>query len=98
MELHRRQIHRHDVDGQARPAPGGGLTAGLAQHPGAKGQDQAALLGDGDEVAGHDQAPLRVAPAHQGLGANDPIGFPRLAQTDLGLVVEDEFLPVEGTL
>ena len=48
--------------------PGGELLAGLAQHGVADGHDEAGLLGQADEVAGAHQAPLRVLPAHEGLG------------------------------
>ena len=67
--------------------PGGG-TAGLAQHPGAELDDQAALLGDRDEVVGRDQAPNRVVPPDQRLEAGDPVG----AEVDRRLGVQDELL------
>ena len=80
-ELRGRQVDRH-----ADPGPGGCARAGLVQHPGAERHDQAGLLGDRQELAGQDQALLRVAPAQQGLEADHRLG----GRPDLRLVVELE--------
>jgi hemolysin activation/secretion protein len=87
VELTRREVDRHlqAVLGpdEGRPA------AGFAQHPFADPQDQAGLLGELDEVAGQDQAALRMLPAQQRLVAR---GFPRLAAggVDEALVVDPQ--------
>ena len=47
------------------------LGAGTAQHGLPQGQDQARLLGQGNELRRADHAPLRVAPAGQGLGTDE---------------------------
>jgi hypothetical protein len=44
-----------------------GRLAGGVQHEASDGDDQAALLGEADELAGHHQPALRVVPAHQRL-------------------------------
>ena len=66
-ELDRRQVDR-DLQ---RLRPGGGLAAGLAQHPFADRHDEPAFLGERDEGAGRDQATLRMLPARQRLEAGD---------------------------
>ena len=53
--------------------------------------DQAAVLGDGDELGGVEQAALGVLPAHERLDAGDLAG----AQADHRLVVEGELVAVE---
>ena len=83
LELHRRQIDR-DAD---RLGPARGLRAGGAQHPLAERDDQAGLLGERDELAGRDQAALRMVPAHQRLEAADPA----VLEANDRLVVQLEF-------
>src|SRR5690606_40059383 len=53
--------------------------------------DETAVLGDADEVLGRNQAPCRVLPADQCLGAGDAVGL----EVDLGMVEEHEFLPLQ---
>ena len=49
--------------------PVAGRLAGGVQDPAADGHDQAGVLGQGDELARHDQAPVGVVPADQRLEA-----------------------------
>ena len=61
-ELARGEVDR-DADGAASGCerlPGGGLPAGLLEHPAADRHDQPRVLGDGDEARRADQAPLGV--------------------------------------
>src|SRR6266508_275457 len=73
-ELDRGQV---DADAQLLAAgdgglPVAGLLAGAVQHPGADRDQQAGLLGKGDEAARGQQPPGWVLPAHQRLQAGDP--------------------------
>ncbi len=52
-------VDRHGHARQPRGAPGRQLAAGLVEYPGAQSDDQAAFLGDGDELVGRDVAPGR---------------------------------------
>ena len=91
-ELDGGQVDRHH---QVRPTggpPGGGLTAGLLQHPAAHGDDEPALLGDLDEGARHDQPDARTLPADQGLDPHHPTG----AQVELRLIVQDKLPALQG--
>ena len=95
-ELAGGEVHAHR---QRRPVahlgpPAGRLRAGLAQHPGADPDDQAALLGQGDELAGRDQAALRVLPAHQGLDA----AAAAIRERHQPLVVQAQLASVERAL
>jgi hypothetical protein len=85
LELQRRDVdgHRHRVPALV---PQRGLAHGLAEHPVADGDDEAAVLGHRDEARRRDVAQLRVAPAQQGLGADDAAA----RQVDLRLVVQPE--------
>jgi hypothetical protein len=69
LELADRQLDAQERMGLEREAalPVAGGLAGGVQHPAADGHDQAGVLGQGDELARHDQAPLGVVPADQGL-------------------------------
>jgi hypothetical protein len=71
-ELDGGQVNRHHQVRAARGAPGGGLATGLPQDPAAEGDDEPALLGHVDEVAGRHQPDTRPPPADQCLGAQDP--------------------------
>ncbi len=78
--------------------PGPGLAAGLAQHLGADGHDQAGLLGQGDELPRPDQAAVGVLPADQRLRphrAAAPQAVDRLVQ-DPELAPLDR--PVQGAV
>jgi hypothetical protein len=86
-ELHRRQLDRRREVAQALAAPGRHLAAGFVQHPGADLGDQAGAFGHRDEKRRLHLAQLRVAPAQQGLGADDAAR----AQVQLRLPVQAEF-------
>ena len=60
----------------------------LSMHPAADRLDQAALLGDRDELAGVEQAAPRMVPAHQRLEAGDLAA----AQRDDRLVVQRQLV------
>ena len=79
------------IGGSPAGLPGAVLGAGLLQHPLAQRHDQAVLLGQRDELRGEQQAQLRMAPAHQRLGADRRAG-PGIHDR---LVVELELLPLE---
>ena len=69
----------------------------VAQGPGddpvAQRHDQAALLGQGHELAGRQQATLAMAPAHQGLETDDmPI-----VEVQARLVMQLQFITAQGT-
>ena len=67
---------------------------GLVEHPLPERDDQARLLGEGDELGGRHQPPHRVLPTHQGLEPGDgPVGQPHD-----GLVVETELAGPDGVL
>src|SRR5436189_36934 len=68
----------------AQPGPGQRVAAGVLLHPAPDRLDQAAVLGDLDEIAGVEQAALGMAPAHQRLEADDLAA----ADRDHRLVVE----------
>ena len=91
MELQGREVHRHGHGRQAGIEPGPGLATGFLDHPGAHGHDQARLFRQGDELARGHQA-IRRAPAQQGLHPHHPAA----GQIQLGLVVEHQFLPLQG--
>ena len=74
---------------QLLPAP-----ARFREHPRADRNDQARLLGEGDEVQGHHETPGGMVPADQGL---EPLDLPA-RQMDHRLEVEDELLVVDGPL
>src|SRR5215208_4020329 len=80
-ELAWRQV---DVHGRGEGAgavgpPAGRLAAALGEDPGAEGDDQAGLLGEGDELGRQQLAPARLIPADQGL---DPDKAPLLEGDD----------------
>jgi hypothetical protein len=68
------------------------LGAGGAQDPVADRNDQTGLLGHREEVRRRDQAQLGMLPAQQRLGADDAAA----GEVELGLIVEDEALLLEG--
>ena len=70
-ELRRRQVDR-DLQ---RLWPGCRFPAGLAQNPFAHLDDQAALLGERNEIAGRHEAADRMDPARQRLEADDVAAF-----------------------
>src|SRR5262249_31759161 len=93
-ELLAREVDADAVDagGAGIPAPDRELAAGLAQEPLAQGHDDAAFLGDGDEVAGGDHAEGRMAPACEGFDGFDFAGV----EGDDRLIVEDELVAFDG--
>ena len=76
------ELQRRQVDRDPQPRPPRGLRASRVQDPLAERQDQAGLVGLGDEVLGIEQAALGVQPADQRL---DPHDGPRRG-VDLRLV------------
>ena len=84
-----RDVERPLVGAQLVPAER--LAAGRLLHPAADRLDQAAVLGDRDELAGVEQAALGMVPAHQRLEADDLAA----AQGDHRLVVQLELVAVE---
>ena len=86
-ELRRRQIDRDDE----RLRPVGRVAAGSAQHPFAERNDEAGILGDGNEMGRRDLAVHRMLPADQGLGAALLLG----GEVELRLVDHLEFLTTE---
>ena len=66
-DLPRRDIDRDGERHRAHPLAFGHVDGGLAEHPGADGNDLPALFGDRDEAVGRDDAHCRVVPARQNL-------------------------------
>src|SRR5215211_3104732 len=66
--------------------------AGGVQDPAADGHDQAGVLGQGDELARHDQAPVGMVPADQRLHP----GQAAAGQLDHRLVADRELLADDG--
>ena len=62
-EIGAAELQRRDVDRDGEARPGLAVEAGAAQHPGAELDDQAAMLGDGDEFDRRDFAARRMRPA-----------------------------------
>ena len=71
--------------------PDPGLARGLAQRPLRQRHDQAGVLGQRNEVARRHQLAAAL-PAHQRLGAHHARG----AHVDLGLVVQHQFVALDG--
>jgi hypothetical protein len=90
------QPSRRHVDGHRQLAPGLLPRPALAQCgiQDVVGQraDQPGPFGQGDELAGREQAMLRVLPAHQRLHPQ----YPAAVGVDLGLVVQHQLLAVDG--
>src|SRR5207244_1092672 len=70
VELMRGHVHRNTYAGPLI-SPRRGLAAGLSENPAADRHDQTNLLGHGDEAVREDDASRRVAPADQGLDADN---------------------------
>jgi hypothetical protein len=89
-ELNARQVDGHDdVRPEIPPYPG--LRARLAHDPLADRDDQADLLGQGDELRGRDEAALGMSPSDQRLGADEPA----VRHVHLRLVVQLELVSLE---
>ena len=73
MHLLGRDVHRHGEAGAAelRVVPRAYLTARLSQHPVADRHEQPGVLGDAEEVLGHQQASGGVPPPQQCFHAVD---------------------------
>ena len=94
-----RAVHAHpghvDGDGigvQPRVQPFPQQPAAMLPHVAVQLGDEAVALEEGDEGAGHDEAPFRVLPAHQGLSAAGAA----VRQTVFGLEVDQELLFLDG--
>ena len=90
------ELAGREVDGEPEPAPArhpqaAHLAARLGEHPLAQRDHEAGLLGDADELAGRDEPPARVLPAHERLDAHDVSP----AQPDLRVVQDAELAPPE---
>ena len=68
LELDGGEVHVHADVAADRAA------AGLVEHELADRHDQPGLLGQRDELAGRDEAALRVLPAHERLGGDHVAG------------------------
>jgi hypothetical protein len=90
-ELHRRHVDRDAQQRRARLMPTHRLGARLLEHPGPDRHDQAAVLGERDELIGADAAALGVVPAQQSL---DPDHTPT-GDVDLRLVLKLELAALE---
>src|ERR1700676_531278 len=71
--------------------PGARLAARFAHGPAADVDNEAAILGDGHELRGRDEATIGLLPADQGLDAGDLPGV----EIYLGLIVQQEFFALE---
>ncbi|MCW0295116.1 hypothetical protein NIL11_27245, partial [Klebsiella pneumoniae] len=70
------------------------LFAGLFQHDVTDRYDDAALLGNPDELTGEQHTPVGVQPSHQGFHPTDPTGL----EVDDRLVVDAKLPSLEGAL
>src|SRR5207244_10546833 len=92
------ELAGREVDGQPEPVVAvaalqpGDVPARLREDPVADGDDQACLLGQGDEVVREDQTPLRVLPAGECFYPRDAA----VPEPDDRLVVDYELLPFDG--
>jgi hypothetical protein len=68
------------------------LAAGLLEHPPVEQRDETGFFGHVQELGGHEQAALRMLPAHQGLETFDAA----VADRHHRLVVHAEFAALEG--
>ena len=93
-ELAGGDVHRdRELGGRlAGPAPRRQLATGLLEDPRSDGDDQPAVLEQGDEVVGLDLAPKRVLPAEQGFHADHVT----VGGGDEGLVPQPELTEAEG--
>jgi hypothetical protein len=66
-ELNLRNVDGHHLGGLTRIGPGSGLCARFTQDPGAKRQNQATFLCDGNELRGRYKSSFWMLPARQRL-------------------------------
>ena len=85
--------HVERVIRDARVLPCLGLPARLPEDPAVQRADQSCGLGDLDELAGHQQAALRMLPADECFDADDAAA----ADVDDRLVVHDELTTIHPT-
>src|SRR5579862_4197259 len=70
------------------------LLAGGLEHPAPDVDDQAALLGERDEIERRDHAALRMLPTHERFDTGDALGLER----DERLIVQHELAALERAL
>src|ERR1700730_5116215 len=87
-ELHRGDVHTHRTERQARLHPGLSLLTRLTKDPVANRENQATVLGNGNELCRRDRPSSGMRPAYQCFRARNFSG----PQIDLWLVVHHEFL------
>ena len=93
-ELHRGGIHGH-VDAPISGVPPQlTLMAGIPQHAGADGHDQAALLRDGNQNRRRDASEFRIVPTQQRFKPGDA---PR-GEVELRLVMDGQFIALQGVM
>ena len=84
-EAARVDVHR-DAEREAVATPGSALSRNLGEHVVADLDAEAALLGEGHELVGGEQAERRMPPPGERLGRDDLAA----AQVESGLVVEEQ--------
>src|SRR6266705_761295 len=92
LELARGEVHRHGQYREPAPLPYLNLRAHFAQHPFAHRHDQARVLQNRNEFPWQDQTLLGMPPAQQRLET----AYEAALERDLGLVVEEELLLIDG--
>ena len=80
------------IAGRPASSPGSGLPARFAQDPCTDRQDEAAVFRDGNELRRRDRPPRGMRPAYQRFRP----GNRSRPQIDLRLVVQRQFLPLQG--
>ena len=94
LELASRQVDAHrGCPAWVGKLPGGGLAAGLHEHPLAQRHDQARLLGHRDEIDRRDEAALGMLPADQRFDFDDALFV--VVQREDGLVEHPKLAPLE---
>src|ERR1700674_1061688 len=91
-ELPRRQIHRHRQVSVTGGMPRLDLSASGLEHPLANRDNQSRLFSQGNKARRRDHAELGMLPADQSLYTRNPAAL----EIDLGLVIQLEFLPLQG--
>ncbi|MNP06817.1 hypothetical protein D3C76_988170 [compost metagenome] len=91
-QLYGGEIDRHTPVVMTRLPPAAHLAARLVDDPVADGDDEPGLLRQGQEAGRGDGAIFRMLLAQQRLGTDHPAA----AGVVLGLIVQDQFLPLQG--